>query len=900
MAEPIPPRRSTRHKTSGAAATPAAAPLPSRKKKPVDEGKESNTTDAPKPPAVRKTKGKKGGNPATESALIVPPVDGAPQEPPRNLEAPLTLDARKETSTVDAVPDAPIQLSNADAAKEPCSFKENTSEREDASDEYVPEELSALDALHKGQPYPGDELLGLDVMDCRFALRVVQGDDCRVMDDFANTMRINLLNTDLFNPNFDIGAWHRWELEQELAEKSPRSAFPLFFAEHKDGDVDMDPLQLDDDPGTKKKKKLVRDATPGPDEQKDWETRSDASDASDYAATAALKTKARKEHNKVARQIPGATVQLSMEEQDRLDDAEFGAGEGGRGKDKGKGKSKAWDEEEEEEEEEDEQDDDEESQTAPWELRKGAISKEGMKDLLEAHAFYHQRAESIARREGKLLSSVFKAAGDHQLVERSANAWNAHQSLYRQDHPRPKTMSVEDYALEVKTAYDNLFSALWEEEMADPAARRECTKELMQRFHERNEMVLDNRRARGRGKALMDKTLQPFIHQATITSQKYDIDVIGMAIDVFGDCCAWFTGSDNGRAVLDAYGPTFNHTLVQFKAMTQVTATARAKEAEAVGDDEGGIRKQPPPIPIAFKKKDTRDERRVLVSKMMLNRILIELRDRSVDASSLKTMAWKKWPDTAMTYHLRIINWPVDLKQNCPCAEFNSSWAGKHAEAFTKLYENLRENYESGVEATGTTTIVSWTEEEMDLDPEDQLDIPLVVCVDSSTLVTGRDSRALLRSIEKAKKAKKAESKSKSKSKAAKHGATKLSSDEEDDDNDVEHQRPASKRQKSSAGSTSTLTPGLGTTSALGQSSVVAGPSSSFLCRYQVGNNHSDSFTAARLILRKETTPKSQREAHTYYWQSAVPAWVMVPERMEIVGEDTGMADLCASQVGLL
>ncbi|KAJ7153858.1 hypothetical protein C8R43DRAFT_950107 [Mycena crocata] len=383
----------------------------------------------------------------------------------------------------------------------------------------------------------------------------------------------------------------------------------------------------------------------------------------------------------------------------------------------------------------------------------------------------------------------------------------------------------------------------------------------------------------------MDKTLQLFIHQATITSQKYDIDVIGMAIDVFGDCCTWFTGSDNDRAVLEAYGPTFNHTLVQFKVMTQVTATVRAKEAEAVGDDEGGIRKQPPLIPIAFK-KDTRDERRVLVSKMMLNQILIELRDRSVDASSLKTMAWKKWPDTVMTYHLCIINWPVDLKQNCPCAEFNSSWAGKHAEAFTKLYENLRENYESGVEATGTTTIVSWTE----------VRYPLGCSVDSSTLVTGRDSRALLSSIEKAKKA---ESKSKSKSKAAKHGATELSSDEEDNNNNIEHQRPASKRQKSSASSTSTLTPGLGTTLALGQSSAVAGPSSSFLCWYQVGNNHSDSFTAARLILQKETTPKSQREAHTYYWWSAVPAWVMVPERMETVGEDTDMADL-ASQVGLL
>ncbi|KAJ7135071.1 hypothetical protein C8R43DRAFT_1132979, partial [Mycena crocata] len=409
--------------------------------------------------------------------------------------------------------------------------------------------------------------------------------------------------------------------------------------------------------------------------------------------------KALEEHNKVARQIPGAAVQLSIEEQDRLDDAEFGAGEERRGKDKGKGRKHHASEDEEEEEGREVEGGKVKKvrMTTTQPTGRGLcgqapISQSKVDKLLATRASLHELVVEVARTEGKRVSAVYKAMGETNPSSRTTNPWNAHQTKYRAENPKPASKSSEDYQQEIRAAYEELFSSLSDEDRSDPAKRSECTRE-------------------GDGVGLVNKALQPFIRESTIAGQKYDLEIMGFAIDLHADTVVGWAGTPLGTAEF-ALG------------MFIMPATGPAQPPTIIFDDSKGTQ---------------RDLMRRYLPALFLNDICVALQERGED-----------WTD------VRIVNWPATLKNLYPAPGFSlvKVSAKPHSTVMQAMYADMKARYEGEEDSEGVK-VVSWTEDERDLDDSEEIkEVALVTCEDGTVLSRAGDSKAWLTKIAKTAKTK--------------------------------------------------------------------------------------------------------------------------------------------------
>ncbi|KAJ7107361.1 hypothetical protein C8R44DRAFT_885380 [Mycena epipterygia] len=115
-------------------------------------------------------------------------------------------------------------------------------------------------------------------------------------------------------------------------------------------------------------------------------------------------------------------------------------------------------------------------------------------------------------------------------------------------------------------------------------------------------------------------------------------------------------------------------------------------------------------------------------------------------------MSWK-WADMAIQHHLRIKNWPVELKQSFPSEGFKlGSMSGRDINrAFKSMCDEMQKKYE-GEEYDEETTcmVVSWTDEERAIDDlRDQADIPIVSCSDGTVLLSVDKSKKYLSKVMK-------------------------------------------------------------------------------------------------------------------------------------------------------
>lgn len=75
-------------------------------------------------------------------------------------------------------------------------------------------------------------------------------------------------------------------------------------------------------------------------------------------------------------------------------------------------------------------------------------------------------------------------------------------------------------------------------------------------------------------------------------------------------------------------------------------------------------------------------------------------------------MSWK-WADMAVQHHLRIKNWPVQLKQSFPSEGFTlGGMKGKDTNrAFKSMCDEMRKRYEGeDYDEKTTCMVVSWTD----------------------------------------------------------------------------------------------------------------------------------------------------------------------------------------------
>ncbi|KAJ7142499.1 hypothetical protein C8R44DRAFT_725851 [Mycena epipterygia] len=475
-------------------------------------------------------------------------------------------------------------------------------------------------------------------------------------------------------------------------------------------------------------------------------------DTSSYSNTMAKQAKEDARHNGFAGTL--MPVIVSEQQQDEEDFEDYIA-EMARGKAKGRGKAKQTEESGEEDEDEgqggaaddgdDEEDmgaaqdnDDNDSARAshqPWDLKSGALSDIDLKVAQAARQAYHDTLEVIARCLGKRLSAIFKAVGDHGMNHRQINPWNTFLMKHRKDHPKAIGMSKKEYAAELKAAYHDLFSSLSKDEVDDPDAHCRCVEPVMEWYKNQMATVVDTRKADGCGKALLNKAVLPFIHQSTITSNSQDIEVWGFAIDPFGDAAVIWGGMVAFATVNVTYDQAIKAKLVDMKAMFQMVNIAK-RQAEANTLESENI---------------ACDARRRQIGLLFLNEIYLILGTRNEDASTLKKMSWK-WADWAIQYKLHIENWPLALKLFFPSVGFRlSNIKGSHEnKVFTSMCDKLRKKYQGETYDEDAARIFSWSEDKLAIeDLQEQAKIPIVSCVDGTTLLTVDKSKKYLLDLKK-------------------------------------------------------------------------------------------------------------------------------------------------------
>lgn len=142
------------------------------------------------------------------------------------------------------------------------------------------------------------------------------------------------------------------------------------------------------------------------------------------------------------------------------------------------------------------------------------------------------------------------------------------------------------YNAERVAAYHALFDSLSEDEKNDPEARRRCVAPVMEWYREKTLQVVDNRKADGQGKALLNKAVTPLIHQvrrsgilrvsdhltrrqSTAVSNSLDIEIFGLALDCFGDNAILWGGGPLFHEVFKQHPGPIRKFLVDMKALFQ-------------------------------------------------------------------------------------------------------------------------------------------------------------------------------------------------------------------------------------------------------------------------------------------------------------------------------------------
>ncbi|KAJ7801241.1 hypothetical protein B0H14DRAFT_3489839 [Mycena olivaceomarginata] len=122
------------------------------------------------------------------------------------------------------------------------------------------------------------------------------------------------------------------------------------------------------------------------------------------------------------------------------------------------------------------------------------------------------------------------------------------------------------------------------------------------------------------------------------------------------------------------------------------------------------------------------------------------LLERGEEHATLETtfkrgFPWK-WSPATVKHQLRIENWPTTLKATLPGPGFDLSHIKdgdapadtSRNKAMQEMHGQLKSVYLGTEDASGATTIVLWSDEEMGLD--NPRDVPIITCADGTTLLT--------------------------------------------------------------------------------------------------------------------------------------------------------------------
>ncbi|KAJ7053448.1 hypothetical protein C8F01DRAFT_1322572 [Mycena amicta] len=356
--------------------------------------------------------------------------------------------------------------------------------------------------------------------------------------------------------------------------------------------------------------------------------------------------------------------------------------------------------------------------------------------------------------------------GDLRVIAKANHsAWGAYQFWSRVHTPKTEDMTNEQWAEMVRANYHALTENLPEDERKDPEALQRVMQPYLD-FMEQATIGSNDERKSGRGGvALMEKALRPMIQQSSMMSELRELEVMGICVD--------FTVTNN-RAIAwggsDLYDEMKRRYPVPLEKLSAQWVDLLEKTRGDMKQEASGLQPRPNPVHVSLRPapgKRTRDFIHSQFTSLALNTAYLTLMERD-DLSAeearakLGQMPWGTFADAAVSHNLCWLGWPNALKARGrhPGPGFSfTSFKNKATTSDEKGNEEsetaaLREAcalmlraYE-GEDVPDAPYVGSWSQADIEL--EDPIAVPIVICQDGTVLLRAGDSKKLLNRLARA------------------------------------------------------------------------------------------------------------------------------------------------------
>ncbi|KAG6808344.1 hypothetical protein H0H92_004420 [Tricholoma furcatifolium] len=374
----------------------------------------------------------------------------------------------------------------------------------------------------------------------------------------------------------------------------------------------------------------------------------------------------------------------------------------------------------------------------------GPIPAKIQEEAFAIHAEYQRSIESLAKSAGKAPEAFYAllGSGSHLSRGRDFSGWAAWQVWYAHyGEERPSTTPIGDWTRHVARKYTEHIQQLLAGRPDTPANRREVLEPTIQWYREHFAKHVVHLKSQGKMKQLVNKVVDDCLAISMSAYELYGIHVCGFAVNLDPDKSnrthsAPWGASPEYEKMLKNYKPIISRDLQNWESHLRVSQTLPK------GDDDSSLFL----VPIkGYAPELSKDQHRRIFSaylRMDLARIMHRLHDVPAPAAVLMQVKYSKWAVQATAHKLRFLNWPRNA--HLPKRGFvtKTHVKGKYIKASNNSRHAMGPSQAFPLRAShgdfDYIAIVSWSEEEMQLNPDDDgfKDIPIVVDADGETVLT--------------------------------------------------------------------------------------------------------------------------------------------------------------------
>ncbi|KAJ7060641.1 hypothetical protein C8F01DRAFT_1083638 [Mycena amicta] len=386
----------------------------------------------------------------------------------------------------------------------------------------------------------------------------------------------------------------------------------------------------------------------------------------------------------------------------------------------------------------DERPDSDDEEEEEWSVKPGPPPKAAVEEAARGLKTFLGDLRVIAKANHTRVATLAQAAGVTPHVSRMPNRWGAYQFWSRVHTPKTEDMTNEQWAEMVRANYHALTENLPEDERKDPEALQRVMQPYLD-FMEQATIGSNDERKSGRGGvALMEKALRPMIQQSSMMSELRELEVMGICVD--------FTVTNN-RAIAwggsDLYDEMKRRYPVPLEKLSAQWVDLLEKTRGDMKQEASGLQPRPNPVHVSLRPapgKRTRDFIHSQFTSLALNTAYLTLMERddlSAEEARAK-LARGRHPGPGFSF--------TSFKNKATTSDEKGNEESETA-ALREACALMLRAYE-GEDVPDAPYVGSWSQADIEL--EDPIAVPIVICQDGTVLLRAGDSKKLLNRLARA------------------------------------------------------------------------------------------------------------------------------------------------------